>query len=1228
MVTLVHQVEYWPISRRRISSLLLLIFVFVISGCSGGKNSSGTVQPPSANITSVTVACSPTSIPVTQSATCASTVFGTGSFNSSVTWSVNPSSAGTITGSGIFTPSAVGIATITATSLQDSSKSGSSAITATNTTALAISITDLPQGTVGAVTITDPSGTTSQLTSTKIIAAVPGNYSIVAAPVTVSSGTYIAKLQTQSAQVLAGNVTSVTVDYYNVIPSTTKVLDSAGLQGLQISTDGSTLTISAASAVGQSLQPGNVLIIPPIAAGNLAPTGLIRKIVTVQAGSSVVVVKITPATLADAFQRLSFQINNSPTATTVQAVRPAPGVIFHPGARLNPRPQTLSVLSSSLQDPCGNFSLGVFDVTNSFSNNVVSGVTLAGQVEVCSGVNFSLDLIGTGFLGIQPQLNSLTATATVGEYSDLTLQGQYQLGLFSYGPFKLGTLQLGAIPVPGLPVWVSPEVSVFVGANGTLTTGFSTSIGEAGTITRGVTYSSGNWTPVQPTPSLQFSYDPPVLDASLDAKAYAGVQLDLMIWDLVGPSFKPDGYVAFNADITADPWWKLTGGVEGPMSVDVGFLGMNLASYSLGTMFDYSTVFAQASGPFASSASAPAVQSLSPSTVPVGSGAFTLNVSGSNFVPGAVVNFGTNALPSSWLSAGMITASVPATLVAASGNIPVTVTNPGIGAGTSGASNFTVTSTVLVTPAQVSVPRNSVQTFSAIVPGNGSVKWSVQEGSAGGTITSSGIYAAPSQTGVYHVVALNTANISDSAIATVNVVAGPTVTTLHSFDHAIEGAVPWSAPIFGSDGNLYGTTEAGGNLSCTYISSLTGCGTIYRLDASGNLTTLHLFSGTDGAYPVASLKETSPLTFYGVTLFGGSNTSQCLVAGTTTQSGCGSLFSFDSVNGFSSIYSFGPFYSSLGAGPSGALTLSNDKKTLYGANQVGGNSICSGTWNGKSQGGCGSVFAISSSNVVNALRTFSSSDGYYLTSSPIQQSDGYLYGVTAGGGNLSCSSYGTPGCGTVYQMTSSGSSVRTLHSFNSTDGADPYSPLIQASDGFFYGTTIFGGTTSCSGGAKWQGCGTIFKIDSAGNFTSLHSFSGPDGAYPRVMMQGIDGNFYGTTEGGGDSTCTGEYGLGCGTIFKMDPAGNVTVIYSFTGQSDGSQPESGVIQASDGSFYGTTAFGGVYDDGVIFQVINISTLSSAANQTAIQQGGIQAVTPLLSRRPHTGVPSLSDAPLQ
>jgi len=129
-------------------------------------------------------------------------------------------------------------------------------------------------------------------------------------------------------------------------------------------------------------------------------------------------------------------------------------------------------------------------------------------------------------------------------------------------------------------------------------------------------------------------------------------------------------------------------------------------------------------------------------------------------------------------------------------------------------------------------------------------------------------------------------------------------------------------------------------------------------------------------------------------------------------------------------------------------------------------------------------------------------------------------------------------------------------------------------------------------------------------------------------VQALDGYFYGTTESGGDTSCAGRYGPGCGTVFRMDTSGNVTVIYAFTGQSDGSWPESALVQGKDGNLYGTAAYGGTNDDGVLFQISNLAALAATSPRVGTPQVVKQIIAPRLATRPHIALPgpALSSQP--
>ena len=230
------------------------------------------------------------------------------------------------------------------------------------------------------------------------------------------------------------------------------------------------------------------------------------------------------------------------------------------------------------------------------------------------------------------------------------------------------------------------------------------------------------------------------------------------------------------------------------------------------------------------------------------------------------------------------------------------------------------------------------------------------------------------------------------------------------------------------------------------------------------------------------------------------------------------------------------------------------------------------TYNGGFYGG-GTVFQTSPSGTYTNLYSFGSSDtdGANPEAGLVQGSDGNFYGTT--------DSDNTYDYGTVFRISPSGT-YTSLYLFGSNspnDGFNPSGGLVQDSDGNFYGTTFGGGTNDG---------GTMYRISASGSYTSLYTFgnSPTDGANPYAgLAQGSDGNFYGATSGGGTSTnCPG----GCGSVFRISPKGSYTNLYSFDGSpNDGAAPHAGLVQGSDGNFYGTTAQGGTNDSGTVFILI-------------------------------------------
>jgi uncharacterized repeat protein (TIGR03803 family) len=340
-------------------------------------------------------------------------------------------------------------------------------------------------------------------------------------------------------------------------------------------------------------------------------------------------------------------------------------------------------------------------------------------------------------------------------------------------------------------------------------------------------------------------------------------------------------------------------------------------------------------------------------------------------------------------------------------------------------------------------------------------------------------------------------------------------------------------------------------------------------------TTLATFNGTNGAQPYAGLVQGINGSFYGTTFGGGANS-------------LGTVFEITAGGTLTTLYSFcSQTNCTDGSGPFAGLVQASDG-SLYGTTYYGG-----------AYGyGFGTVFKITPGGTLTTLHSFAGTvlgatgDGAYPRGGLIQATDGNFYGTTSGGG--------VADSGTVFEITAGGT-LTTLYSFCSladcADGSGPDVGLVQAGDGSFYGTTDSGGT---------HGGGTVFQISAAGNLTTLYSFCSQtnctDGGYPNAgLVQGADGNFYGTTDEGG---AHGE-----GTVFQISAAGSLTTLYSFCSQTsctDGGYPNAGLVQATDGNFYGTTMNGGTTDyAGTVFEITaggTLTTLYSFCSQTNCTDG--------------------------
>ena len=271
-------------------------------------------------------------------------------------------------------------------------------------------------------------------------------------------------------------------------------------------------------------------------------------------------------------------------------------------------------------------------------------------------------------------------------------------------------------------------------------------------------------------------------------------------------------------------------------------------------------------------------------------------------------------------------------------------------------------------------------------------------------------------------------------------------------------------------------------------------------------------------------------------------------------------------------------------GPDGAFPyqlIQGSDSRLYGVTQLGG----------ALDGGV--VYVLEPDGSLFVLHSFAPTDFRYLGASGLTQaSDGQLYGVYFHGG--------ASNLGMIFRLSTSGD-FAILHDFVSADGQWPYGALLQASDGYLYGTTTFGGGSAASGigfsdgepavarpkGIGVSGSGTFFRIDLAGNFTVLHRFDSAEAGLPNGdLVEGFDGNLYGTAFNGGTA--------GVGTIYRCDKSGNTTVLLSFSGP-DGAYPFSGLTRGPDGTLYGATTAGGASDGGSAFGIAEDGTYTLLAS---------------------------------
>jgi uncharacterized repeat protein (TIGR03803 family) len=364
-------------------------------------------------------------------------------------------------------------------------------------------------------------------------------------------------------------------------------------------------------------------------------------------------------------------------------------------------------------------------------------------------------------------------------------------------------------------------------------------------------------------------------------------------------------------------------------------------------------------------------------------------------------------------------------------------------------------------------------------------------------------------------------------------------TDLHDFNASVgdpQGLTQEGPIRQGRDGNLYGTTHAGGSSSA---------GTFFNMKTSGTPSVLGSFTSTTGDLPFGGTTFGTDGNFYGATSSGGTF-------------GYGTLFRVNSKGVITKLYDFSntgdgaaPTTPPVGGPSFGQFFVTGGNGDFYG--------VTTGLVNGTQYP---STFYKIYAPGFLLWHVFANSEGSQCSGVVLGSNGNFWGGCNYGGANNQ---------GTLFQITPNGT-LTVMHNFVGSDGLFPGGlPMVQAADGNYYGVTAGGGSF---------GFGTVFQLQPTGVHKVLYHFTGgADGATPAAgLTVGADGNLYGTTAAGGSFTSCAN---GCGVIFKITTSGTYSVQYTFDG-SHGSNPQSALALDTDGHFYGTTSAGGANGGGVFY----------------------------------------------
>jgi uncharacterized repeat protein (TIGR03803 family) len=370
---------------------------------------------------------------------------------------------------------------------------------------------------------------------------------------------------------------------------------------------------------------------------------------------------------------------------------------------------------------------------------------------------------------------------------------------------------------------------------------------------------------------------------------------------------------------------------------------------------------------------------------------------------------------------------------------------------------------------------------------------------------------------------------------------GQSVTSIHVFNASgIDGANPVARLALGPDGNFYGTTSGGGSL---------GYGTVFVVTTNGGFATRVNFDFARGADPEAGLTLGTDGNFWGTTYEGGGFSDGTVFQMATN----GTLATMATFNGLN------------GANPRASLVEAADGN-FYGTT-YGGGTLSDGT-----------MFVMTTNGQVTPLINFNGTSGLNPAAGLTAGPNGTLLGTTLNGGSL--------GNGIVFLVTTNGTLIKQFN-FSGLNGSAPAARVTPGPDGNYYGTTTNGGSL---------GYGEVFQATTNGGLATVANFTSFNGANPiGSLTLGPDGNFYGTTAAGGS--------FGDGTVFRVPTNGPITTLVNFNSPINGSDPQAGLTLGPDGNFYGTTAGGGIGGTGTIFRLLLAPDFITGPTNQTVAIGG-------------------------